>query len=276
MRGPAVSVLAKRSPPKLHQFGLIVEAAVRRLATFALFLAASSLPIAAEEISLKDGTKIVGHMTAITPDKIEVETSYGKVQLKRSDILSIAFPENGAQADANQASPAKADAPKMDESVNGLQYINRTAKFTLALPPDWMIATDLHRGPETLAALSSRDKMRFFVAMQEQYPGSLESYKELTMLNARRTLSNFEELAVSQATIDGKPALVVFYRGTLQKGSNLPIEFVSAIMASGKTYTKLTAWCVEPLFHDMQPAFEKMLNSYRTSGGQSTAAVSNP
>jgi hypothetical protein len=93
--------------------------------------------------------------------------------------------------------------------------------------------------------------------MQEEYPGSLESYKELTMLSARRSLSNFEELSESPATIDGKSALIVFYRGTLQKGSNLPVEFVSAIIASGKTYTKISAWCVEPLFHDMQPGFER-------------------
>jgi hypothetical protein len=136
-----------------------------------------------------------------------------------------------------------------------------------------MIATEFHRAPETLTALNSRDKMRFLIVMQEEYPGSLESYKELTMLNARRTLGNFEELPASQATIDGKPALLVFYRGTLQKGSNLPVEFLSAFIASGKSYTKVSVWCVEPLFHDMQPAFEKMVNSYRSTGGQTTSAA---
>ena len=230
---------------------------MRRVTAITLFLAVASLPTLAEEISLKDGTKIVGRMTAVSPDKIDVETSYGKVQLKRTDILTINFPENGASANSSQPTPAKTDAPKVDEALNGLQYINRTGKFTLTLPPDWVIATDLHRAPETLTALSSRDKMRFLLVMQEEYPGSLESYKELTMLSARRSLSNFEELSESPATIDGKSALIVFYRGTLQKGSNLPVEFVSAIIASGKTYTKINAWCVEPLFHDMQPGFER-------------------
>ena len=67
--------------------------AKRSTTTFLLCLAlglAASLPAVAEEIALKDGTKIVGHMTGITSDKIEVETSYGKVQLNRKDIwLSI-------------------------------------------------------------------------------------------------------------------------------------------------------------------------------------------
>lgn len=247
-----------------------------------LGLLAISSSAMAEEISLKDGTKIVGHMTAITPEKIEVETSYGKMQLKRSDILTISFPENGTSANAAQPStsgPAQgvslqADA-KIDEAMNGLVYVNRTAKFTLTMPPDWIIAPDIRRAPETLAGLTSRDKLRFLIVAKEDYPGSLESYKELTMLGARRNLSNFEELSEAPATIDGKPALMIFYRGTLPKVSNLPVEFVSAIVVSGKTYTKVTAWCVEPLFHDVQPAFEKMLNSYRSTNGQTTASLSN-
>ena len=112
----------------------------------------------AEEISLKDGTKIVGHMTAVTPDKVEVETSYGKMQVKRTDILTINFPENGSSTNAGQPASRgtapgdilKADAPKMDEALNGLIYTNRTAKFTLTVPSDWILAPELRRSPETL------------------------------------------------------------------------------------------------------------------------------
>src|SRR5215471_5417536 len=100
----------------------------------------------AEEISLKDGTKIVGHMTAVTPEKIEVETSYGKMQLKRSDILAINFPENGASTSAGQPtstpSASATGAPKVDEALNGLVYTNRTAKFTLTVPADWILAPE--------------------------------------------------------------------------------------------------------------------------------------
>jgi len=246
---------------------------VQRLTPLLLLFLAVGLPAIAEEISLKDGTKIVGHMTAVSPEKIEVETSYGKIQLNRSDIVAISFPENSPAAPASARAPARVDAPKIDESLNGLQYINRTGKFSLTLPPDWVLSPEIRRTPDSLAGLASRDKMRFLLVIQEEYPGSLESYKELSLLTARRNLGNFEELAQSSVPIDGKPALLVFYRGTLQKG--LPVEFVSAIIPAGKTFTKLTAWCVEPLFHDMQPAFEKILNSYRSTGGQTTAAASS-
>jgi hypothetical protein len=256
---------------------------VRAISVLVLTLLLSSFSAMAEEVALKDGTKIVGHMTAVTADKIEVETSYGKVQLKRSDVLTISFPENCTPANAGQpSSPAaaqstdlKVDAPKVDEVLTGLQYTNRTAKFTLTVPADWVITPELRHSTETLAALASRDKLRFVMVAQEEYPGSLESYKELTMLGARRNLSGFEELSESPATIDGKSALMIFYRGTLPKASNLPVEFVSAIIVSGKTYTKVTAWCVEPLFRDVQPTFEKLLNSYHSANGQVTAAASH-
>jgi hypothetical protein len=224
----------------------------------------------AEEIALKDGTKIVGHMTGITADKIEVETSYGKVQLNRSDIVTISFPENSSPKPAETAA-ARQELPKIDEALTGTQYVNRTGRFSLALPPEWVIDADLRRVPSTLAGLCSKDKLRFAMVVQEEYPGSLESYKELSMLNARRTLSNFEELSQSTATIDGKTAMLVFYRGTLAKTNNLPVEFVSAIISSGNNFTKITAWCVEPLFHDMQPVFEKIVNSYHSSVRVTTA-----
>lgn len=240
------------------------------------FLFIGTMTAVGEEISLKDGTKLVGHMTAVTPDKIEVETSYGKIQVKRSDIVSINFPENAPPPTAaNDPSAAKQPLPKIDESLSGLMYTNRTGRFTLTLPPDWVIAPELRKAPETVAALSSKDKLRFLLTVQEQYPGSLDSYKDLVILNARRNLDSFEELGQTPVTIDGKAALLLYYRGTL-RGSKLPVQFISAIVPSGNLYTKVSAWCIEPLFRDMQPAFEKTLNSYKSMGGQTTAGIAKP
>jgi len=246
---------------------------MRRMTMIFAVMLAASLPAVAEEIVMKDGTKIVGHMTGMTTDKIEVETSYGKMQLNRTDIVTISFPENGTAKSA-EAAPAKMELPKIDETLAGTQYTNRTGKFSLTVPTDWVIEASLRHSPDTLAALSSRDHMRYLMVIQEEYPGSLESYKQMTMLNARRNLSNFEELSQTTVTIDGKPAILVFYRGVLTtKSSNtLPVEFVSAIIQSGNSFTKLSAWCVEPLFHDMQPSFEKMLHSYRGSGRMTAAS----
>jgi hypothetical protein len=244
-----------------------------RIVLSLFFFVAVSLPAFAEEISLKDGTKIVGHMTALTADKVEIETSYGKMQLKRTEIVTISFPEN-APRNAPDATPVKVDSPKVDEVLQGPRYLNRTGKFSLTVPQQWAINTDLQRSASTLTVLNSADKMRFMMVLQEEYPGSLESYKELTMLNARKSLANFDETAVSNVSIDGKAALLVFYRGVPQKAA-FPLAFVSAIIPSGNSFTKMTIWCVEPLFHDMQPTFEKILMSYHTTTLTTTAAAAS-
>jgi len=63
-------------------------------------------------------------------------------------------------------------------------------------------------------------------------------------------------------------------RDVITKSNNLPVEFLSAFIQSGNTYTKISVWCIEPLFHDMQPTFEKIVTSYRTSGHITAAADS--
>src|SRR5260370_6211788 len=145
---------------------------LRPFAISLLFLTAA-LPALAEEIVLKDGTKIVGHMTGITSDKIEVETSYGKIQLNRGDIVTIPFADNSS-AKAPDVAATRQPLPKMDETLTGTQYLNRTGKFSLTLPPEWTVDPNLRNAPSTLAGLSSKEQMRFATAIQEDYPGSID------------------------------------------------------------------------------------------------------
>jgi hypothetical protein len=248
---------------------------MRSLVTLALMIGVA-LPTCAEEIALKDGTKIVGHMTEVKSDKIEVETAYGKMQVKRSDILTISFPENGAVTTANApaatndaptaASVSSAPgAPAIEQTLTGTQYINKTGRFSLTLPPDWKINTNLSKSPSTIAGLSSRDGLRYVLVSREEYTGSLESYKGLGELQVRKALNNYEQLSESAIAIDGKSGVLVSYRGTLPKADNLPVQFIVAIIPAGTTYTRIAAWCVEPLFHETQPMFERILNSYHSS-----------
>src|SRR5215813_3617642 len=243
---------------------------MRRVLFTASLFAVATLPAVAEEIALKDGTKIVGHMSAISSDKIEVETAYGKMQLKRSDIVTISFPENGAPASASNAPAAapagsvKREVPAIADTLQGTQYTNRTGRFALTLPADWRINPSLSKAPQTIAALSSKDDMRYIIVSREEYNGSLESYKGLGEILVRKNLANYEELSASPITIDGKSGLLVSYRGNLPKADNLPVQFLVAIIPSGNTYTRIAAWCVEPLFHETEPMFERIMHSYRS------------
>src|SRR3979490_1869587 len=102
--------------------------------------------------------EIVGHMSALQTDKIEVATAYGKMQLKRGDIIAINFPENGTIA--APGSPAAKDAAlSIEESLHGTQYVNKTRTFTLTVPPDWKIDPKQPRSAPVVTFLSSHDGM---------------------------------------------------------------------------------------------------------------------
>ena len=233
----------------------------RALLPLSLFLVVA-LPATAEEITLKDGTKIVGHMSALLGDKIEVQTPYGKMVLNRADIVSINFPENTPSAAAKENAPV----PNIEESLRGTEYANKTRKFTLTVPSDWKIDPKLPHSAVVVAGLSSKDDMRFLTVTQEEFNGSLESYKGLLDLKYRKNFGNYEELSESPVNIDGKSALLLSFRGVVAKADNTPVQYLVAIIPSGNTYTRVATWCVEPLFHETQPIFEKIVTSYRATG----------
>ena len=243
---------------------------MRRTILLLGFLLAALVPASAEEFVLKDGTKILGRMVAVKSDKIEVETAYGKMQIRRSDILSINFPENAGTAVSQSSSDSTKPKP-VDENLTGTQYVNRTGHFTLTVPIEWKINTELRAGADTLAALSSRDNMRFVIVEHESFAGSLESYKGLVEIAHRRNLNDFEKLSESNVTIDGRPGMLLTFRGTNPQAQNLPVQFVAAIAAFDGEYFHAVAWCVEPLFNESQRTLENILLSYRRFSNSSMA-----
>jgi hypothetical protein len=252
---------------------------LNRLLLSLLLLIAVALSASAEEIILKDGTKIVGRMTTISGDKIEVETAYGKMSVKRGDIITISFPENGKEGVAASAHPSQEDKPKIEESLDAGEYTNKTGEFSLTVPSDWKINSTLYGASGAIAGLSTGDNMRFLLVVREEYPGSIESYKGLIEIQARSNLGDYEKLSESPMTIDNKSAILMSYRGTLAKVNNLPVQFMSGIIPVGKAYFRVTTWCVEPLFNESQGTFEKIISSYHNttaSAVQQTAPLTSP
>ncbi len=190
--------------------------------------------------------------------------------------LTAAGQEALSKSAVGQSAQAQKDAPAVDESVSGGQYINRTAKLSLTLPADWVIDTNLRHSPTMLARLSTRDKLSWIGVTREQDSGPLESYKEVFELKVRRDLTNYEKLSESFVTIDGKAALLISFRATAPNNSNSHVVYLAALVASGNTYTTVRAWCAEPRFHDMRPIFEDILASYHSIGQPSATTVSPP
>jgi hypothetical protein len=90
---------------------------IKLLITFIVLVV---IPVAAEEIVLKDGTKIVGKIVGVKGETFQVRTSCGEMQVPRADVITINFPENQPQPKEGEALPA------IDESLEGKLYVNRT------------------------------------------------------------------------------------------------------------------------------------------------------
>jgi hypothetical protein len=243
----------------------------RILFFFVIFLC--PLVLVAEELVLKDGTKIVGKMTAIHGDTFDVETAYGTLQVKRSDIVSIGFPENDPDGASKSGGSGK-EPRQIEESLNGTNYTNKTGSFTLTVPEHWNINPEVRKAAtNSLAALSSNDEMYYVVVVHEAFPGSLDSYKGLVELQSKGHLQQYEKVSESATTVDGRPALLMTYRGLSAAANNLPIQFLTAIVTSGNGYTRVSAWCVMPLFNEAQASFEKILRSYHEPADAAPPAV---
>ena len=93
--------------------------------------------VAAEEFTLKDGTKVAGKMVGIKGDSIDVETLYGKIKVPKVNIVSISFPEN--QPKPAPEEKANTERLKVEQSLDGTTYTNRTGKFKLTVPSGWKI-----------------------------------------------------------------------------------------------------------------------------------------
>jgi hypothetical protein len=225
----------------------------------------------AEEIVLKDGTKIVGKLNAVNGDKIEVETAYGKMQINRSDIVSITFPQNGP-ANIPAATEEKKPATPVDESLTGTKYVNRTGDFTLTFPNGWKINTDLRTSTQAVAALSSTDDLRYLMVVKEAYTASPESFEGLIEIQAKKNLQDYAKLSDQPTTIDGKPSRLLSYRGISPQAENLPIQFLVAVIPSPGGYLRITTWCVEPLYKETQETFEKIIRSFHSPVGSASAS----
>ncbi len=92
----------------------ILDCMVRRfafptlLATIALLASAAAH---ADEIRLKDGTKIVGTIVGFEENSFRVKTSYGFAVIQKDQVVSISITDSSRKADAEKKSDATAEKP---------------------------------------------------------------------------------------------------------------------------------------------------------------------
>jgi small nuclear ribonucleoprotein (snRNP)-like protein len=215
------------------------------------------LPLRAEVIQLKNGNTITGKLTAVNGYTFEVKTDYGEIQVPRSDVVTITFPENQAKKE-----DASTEAPSIDESLDGTTYTNRSYHFQATVPQGWTLKPELRR--QAPAAVASGDQALFFMVTEEPFSGNLNTYKVMVETQFMTNFMDCEKLSESEVTLDGKAGTQIIFHGK-PKNNPVMLKFVVDILPYDGRTARLTFTTLEPLFNDGLPIFNKIATSYHST-----------
>ena len=238
------------------------------MSRFSLTLVAALLfcgaVLRAEEIQLKDGSKLSGKVIAVTDDSFRIKTSYGEVRVERTQIVSINFPEN--QLNGKSEDDSGPGPMAVDESLEGTSYTNRTAKFQLTVPKGWMTSETMrNQSKDIAAALVSPDQSLFLLVTPEKFSGTMDTYRVLVQTQAQLKFKDYEKLGETETQIDGKAATRIIWHGKNPSANDTPLKAAVYIVPYDGRVVRLTFLTIEGLFDTNLPTFEKIAASYRTT-----------
>jgi TonB family protein len=253
-----------------------------------------SASLHAEEILLKDGSTIVGRIVAVNGDTFEVQMKYSRIEVNRTDIVSITFPENQPAHEATPATPVLPQAPaerKVTQSLAGTTYTNSSSHFVLTVPDGWRTNDQLaEKISASVGALSSTDGSSNIII---QWNADSNDPKQLAQMLDSMFKSSFEgyqKISELPVTIDGQLGDSLVFRAIIAVGNvsaqagtdsaatttlKIPAKYlVTMIKARGGT---MIIMCIAPetFFDKMQPAFTQITASFRSVPPE-TAAPPKP
>jgi hypothetical protein len=234
---------------------------VKKLCTVLLFFCFACLLLSAEEIHLKDGTKLTGQITGVTADKFQVKTAYGDIQVPKTEIVSINFPENEPKEEKEAAS-ANA-VPEIDQSLENGTYLNRTENIQMTIPSGWVLAPEFN-GKDIHGGLKSADETQFVFITPEKFSGSVQTYAVVVETQLQNKFKDFEKIAQFDTTLDGHPAIRMLFKARNQNVNNMPLKFLVYMVSYDNKVVRLSFGTLEPLFDKALPDFEKIAASYKT------------
>jgi hypothetical protein len=243
---------------------------VHKIGRLTLAILFSLSLLQAEEIQLRDGSKVAGRMVSVNDNVFEVKTAYGVINVPRSEIVAIRFPENGA--DKKHPESPGADVPVVEESLNRATYVDRTAHFQVELPKGWILAPELRKSPDIVAALTSADKTLFFMVTPEAFAGSLSTYRVLTQTQFQTKFRDYQMLSESEARLDGRTGIGLVFQGK-SPDNGIEIKFLVCILPDDKPMVRLSFSTLPPLSDDAVPVFEGIAASYHLTSEKSIAAL---
>jgi hypothetical protein len=206
------------------------------------FLGFLCLPASADELKLRDGTKITGKIVGFENDYFKVETPYGFALVRRDKVASITMTEDKKNSASSKKSaeaappppstpslpspPANASAtssaspappPRVREEVAGTTYTNHLYGFRLYKPPSWQVIEGAQRTlPNAVVAMGTSDETTLLVVGREPARGSLETQAAATERRLREIYENYRSLEEERTIVAGQPAVSRRFRGTVE------------------------------------------------------------
>ena len=202
-----------------------------------LFLVVTPRGVSADELRLKDGTKIVGNIVGFEGDAFKVETSYGFALVKKDKVASIIVAEAKPPASpppaktnpppiAPAVNPAPATAPPlarpveapMREAVEGTRYTNLTYSFQLYKPPSWSVIEGARKTlPTAIVAMGTDDQTTIFIVGREPLQRAIEQHAAANERRLRELYENYRSLGERRTTVAGQPAFEKRFHGSVDE-----------------------------------------------------------
>lgn len=251
-----------------------------------------SIPTRAEELSLKDGTTIVGKVIAIHGDTFTIQTSFSKMEIPRAQILSIRFSEN--QAEGQTTAPVTTAALKsVNQSISGTTYANATGHFTLDVPGGWQSNDELARKTSgAIGALTGTDHHEMILIQTLPDKGSAKEEVQILDSSFQNTFQGFEKLDESPIQVDGVEGDTLSFRALIAVGNvraqagtdepadttvKTPIRYFVVILPEPGQMLMLMCAAPEALYPQFEPAFKNIINSFHsTATKDGTASPAKP
>ncbi len=202
---------------------------------------ASAVPCPADEIILKDGTKIAGNIVGYEKDSFKVETSYGFALVRKDKVRTITIADAAKKTDEakppekQEVPPAPAPVPAVStpasppparpaapppepairESVDGTTYTNHTFAFRMYKPPSWRVIEGARKMlPAAVVAMGTSDESTLLVVGRIAARGTLDAQLSSTERELRAIYENYNPAEPERTVIAGQPAIQRRFRGT--------------------------------------------------------------
>jgi hypothetical protein len=208
-------------------------------------LLGASAPTRAEEITLKDGQKIVGTIVGYEKEMFRVETAYGVALIRKDKVASIQVtkgdsanpqaPQRHGQENPikipvhTEAAPEAPPAPRvshplevpmpahLQEHVDGTTYFSDTFQFSMFKPPDWKIYEGVPKATGSgIMAMGTEDEQTLVIVDRQVWSGTPKLTSDQVEAKLRQTYQEYHRLSEEDFECDGQQATRRIFTGILE------------------------------------------------------------